>query len=159
MQFEPYFLNQIALQVKTQRIFLSVNRFPSWLDWLIMRLCKFSWMCQWLCLFTILVPTGGAQPPLHNHPWGGADIHCPLASKQNQYPNLSQTHPEFPSGLPSKCYPGPMLLNYSIIIGTCVSNMAGRCLFMIQATRRGFWVWKQFWLFRCLLCFHFLLST
>ena len=31
---------------------------------------------------------------------------------------------EFPSGLPSKYYPGPMLLNFSVRMGTGDSNMA-----------------------------------
>ena len=35
-----------------------------------------------------------------------------------------QQHQEFPSGLPSKYYPGPMLLNFSVLMGTGVSNMA-----------------------------------
>ena len=35
-----------------------------------------------------------------------------------------QQHLEFPSSLPSKYYPGPMLLNFSIQMGTGVSNMA-----------------------------------
>ena len=35
-----------------------------------------------------------------------------------------QQHQEFPSGHPSKYYPGPMLLNFSVQMGTGVSNMA-----------------------------------
>ena len=35
----------------------------------------------------------------------------------------SQRHPEFPSGLPSKYYPGPMLLNFSDRTRTGVFNM------------------------------------
>ena len=35
----------------------------------------------------------------------------------------SQRHPEFPSGLPSKYYPGPTLLNYSDLTRTGVFNM------------------------------------
>ena len=35
----------------------------------------------------------------------------------------SQQHPVFPSGLPSKYYPGPMLLNFSVRTRTGVFNM------------------------------------
>ena len=35
-----------------------------------------------------------------------------------------QQHLEFPCGLPSKYYPGQMLLNLSVRMGTVVSNMA-----------------------------------
>ena len=35
----------------------------------------------------------------------------------------SQRHPEFPSGLPSKYYPGPTLLNYSDLMRTGVFTM------------------------------------
>ena len=35
-----------------------------------------------------------------------------------------QQHLKFPSGLPSKYYPGPMLLNFSVQMGTSISNMA-----------------------------------
>ena len=35
----------------------------------------------------------------------------------------SQQHQEFPSGLPSKYYPGPMLLNFSDRTRTGVFNM------------------------------------
>ena len=35
----------------------------------------------------------------------------------------SQQHPVFPSGLPSKYYPGPMLLNFSDRMRTGVFNM------------------------------------
>ncbi len=35
-----------------------------------------------------------------------------------------QQHQEFPGGHPSKYYPGPILLNFSVQMGTGVSNMA-----------------------------------
>ena len=47
----------------------------------------------------------------------------PLASKQHQYPNPCQQYQEFPSSLPSKYYPGLMLLNFSILMKACAANM------------------------------------
>ena len=44
-------------------------------------------------------------------------------AKQNKNKLKSQRHPEFPSGLPSKYYPGPMLLNFSDRTRTGVFNM------------------------------------
>ena len=40
-----------------------------------------------------------------------------------------QLYLEFPSGLPSKYYPGQMLLNFSVRMGTGASNMV--CLFQL----------------------------
>ena len=48
-----------------------------------------------------------------------------LFYRQKCYKNKqkSQQHQEFPSGLPSKYYPGPMLLNFSDRTRTGVFNM------------------------------------
>lgn len=53
---------------------------------------------------------------------------CPsdyqLATKLHQHSNICQQNQELSSGLPLREYHGPMLLNYSFIMGTAVSNMA-----------------------------------
>ena len=49
--------------------------------------------------------------------------HCPLASKQHQYPNPCQQHQEFQTGIPSKNYPGKILLDCSSQMTTGVHNL------------------------------------
>ena len=46
-----------------------------------------------------------------------------LGSRKTLLIKKSQQHPVFPSGLPSKYYPGPMLLNFSDQTRTGVFNM------------------------------------
>ena len=43
----------------------------------------------------------------------------------HQFPNQCQQHLDFPSNLPSKYYPGPILLNLSVRVGPDVNPMNG----------------------------------
>ena len=44
--------------------------------------------------------------------------HCPLIPKQQHYLNPCQQHQDFPTGLRSKYYPGPMWLKFSVQMET-----------------------------------------
>ena len=56
------------------------------------------------------------------------DLHAPATEPDFVF---CQQHLEFPSSLPSNYYPGPMLLNFSVQIGTAVSNMTILFIFIL----------------------------
>jgi len=65
-----------------------------------------------------------------------APVHIFPNSRGNRH--REQQHQLFPAGLPSKYYTGPMLLNFRVRMGTCVSNTthaAGRVQLIIVLPR------------------------
>ena len=64
------------------------------------------------------------KPALCSNQWWSWIWRCPLDYKLHSYSKPCEQHPTFLSGFPSKHCPGPMLLNFSVQMGSVVFNRA-----------------------------------